>query len=589
MAATQQTTTLHFPGNESWGLVLLCDEEDRWRPFAPAKGDVEIPAGVACGLQIAPKLPGDHFPPKPFDGSKIEMLSLVGTTVTDHELENLARFPNLRRLALDGPTITDLGAEAIASCKNLEFLLLWRTGITAYGFEKMLGLRYLRELMLSGDGIDNEAAQVIGQIGTLESLDLFGCRIDDQGIQQLAGLHRLKSCTLPSLITASGFQTAVNWSELEKLNAHKSQINAEATPTLEGLRKLQRFSAPADFGNEGLPALAQFSELHSLSLVSTEINALGLRHLASLPNLTDVSLRSPVLWAESELLARFPSLRWLHLSDRTIRVLNLTPLSASKSLKTLSVSPVDLSRESFETIAILRNLENLDILQSLLSPWEFLDLQDWLPTTKITHQPRSMSLSPGRLTGELLSRTFAKDSVKPWQPHPARRSTMAGFPERVVYTFPVDCEISYRCRNTEPREIEDLLQKQGLEILELVFKECYISREVAGFLPYFGRVKTLDLSHCEIDMRFFHTVYLMASLSRLVLEYSNLGDAQAELLSKADQVETLLLRATMLGDMGLSHIESMKGLKTLDVAGTRVTREGIEKFRTARPDVELVV
>lgn len=587
MAATPQTTTLHFPGTESWGQVLLRDEDDRWRPFAPAKGEVVIPAGVSYGLQIAPKLPGDHFPPEPFDGSKVEMLSLVGAPVTDHELGNLAKFPNLRYLHLDGPTITDLGAESIAALENLESLSITRSGFTAYGLERLLGLKLLKKLSLSGDGIDNATAEVIGQMVDLDSLHLSGSRIDDGGLQLLRGLRQLKECTLPSGITALGFQTAANWPELERLRAINCIFDADAAPTLESLQKLKVFWAPFAFGNDGMKALAQLAELRELGLFSTQVSTEGLRQLANLRNLEVLCLRSPVLWEECEMLASLPALRSLSLLHASTRLENLKPLAAASCLQSLTFSMAVNETLEYQAMEPLTRLEELQLFSSALTPWEFADIREWLSATKVTHRPRVLYLSAGRLQGEVHSRTFSKDTVNPWQPHPSQRSRFSGFPQRDVYTFPVECEISYRCRNTEPREIEDLLQKHGLEILELVFKECYISRDVAGFLPYFGRVKTLDLSHCEIDMRFFHTVHLMASLSRLVLDFSNLGDAQAELLSKANRVETLLARGTMLGDMGLAHLESMKGLKTLDIAGTRATPQAIEQFRNARPDVEM--
>ena len=55
-----------------------------------------------------------------------------------------------------------------------------------------------------------------------------------------------------------------------------------------------------------------------------------------------------------------------------------------------------------------------------------------------------------------------------------------------------------------------------------------------------------------------------------------------------DQVEKLDLVDTGITDAGLEHLKGLKGLKSLDLSGTKVTPAGVAAFEAARPFVKVI-
>lgn len=84
-------------------------------------------------------------------------------------------------------------------------------------------------------------------------------------------------------------------------------------------------------------------------------------------------------------------------------------------------------------------------------------------------------------------------------------------------------------------------------------------------LSRFSNLELLDLSHTDID------------------------DEDTKTLSQLDSVKFLVLSETSITDTGLARLEANQSLEILLIRKTNVTRAGVNRYRKARPDVELAL
>lgn len=64
-------------------------------------------------------------------------------------------------------------------------------------------------------------------------------------------------------------------------------------------------------------------------------------------------------------------------------------------------------------------------------------------------------------------------------------------------------------------------------------------------------------------------------------------DEDAAMLSQFRSLRWIVVQDTSMTDRGLERLTSVTSLQRLDVEGSRVTVEGVARFRAARPDVSI--
>ena len=100
---------------------------------------------------------------------------------------------------------------------------------------------------------------------------------------------------------------------------------------------------------------------------------------------------------------------------------------------------------------------------------------------------------------------------------------------------------------------------------------------------------TLDLSRMEITAQGLEPLVKLPKLRRLNLwQSTRIDDRAGPHLLALKSVEILDLGDTSVTDALLGQLEAMKGLKVLFISGTKVTPEGVERFRKARPDCRVI-
>ena len=99
-------------------------------------------------------------------------------------------------------------------------------------------------------------------------------------------------------------------------------------------------------------------------------------------------------------------------------------------------------------------------------------------------------------------------------------------------------------------------------------------------------LQSLDLSRMEITAVGLEPILKMPKLRRLNLwQCSRINDKAVAYLKS---VEELDLGDTGVTDATLDQLQQNKRLKVLAVSGTKVTAEGLDRFRKARPDCRLL-
>lgn len=149
--------------------------------------------------------------------TRLRILNLYDTAVTDADLERLRGLSHLQELNLSDTKITDEGLAIVQTLSNLRKLHLNETRITDAGLQYLRGLPHLQELSLYKTKVTDKGLAQLRDMETLQKLVLGGSRsITDRGMMHLAAMSQLREVTLLS--------TAVSKSGIEELKFASSHL-----------------------------------------------------------------------------------------------------------------------------------------------------------------------------------------------------------------------------------------------------------------------------------------------------------------------------------------------------------------------------
>ncbi|MEC8928484.1 MAG: hypothetical protein VX705_04645 [Verrucomicrobiota bacterium] len=103
-----------------------------------------------------------------------------------------------------------------------------------------------------------------------------------------------------------------------------------------------------------------------------------------------------------------------------------------------------------------------------------------------------------------------------------------------------------------------------------------------------GNVVALNLRDTKITGAGLTHLKGLTSLKRLHLERTKVDDAGIASLMGLSQLEYINLYGTGISDKALDQLTGLKNLRKLYVWQTKVTSEGVAKFKKARPEVKIV-
>src|SRR5262249_22619536 len=204
---------------------------------------------------------------------RIVAVNLRGAWVSDVEMIDLARLPDLERLDLSHTRISDEGLLNLKPAPKIQELkLFYSEWITDQGLTAIRDWKHLKRLDLRGTRISDGTLEIAGKLKTLEALDIAHTEVTDVGLENLITLINLKELALGrGRLSNTGMVMLRMLPTLTLLDLSGARPTPPDNPGGRG-------GAPG-IPEETLKAIAEMSDLRVLQLGYSAINADGLRML----------------------------------------------------------------------------------------------------------------------------------------------------------------------------------------------------------------------------------------------------------------------------------------------------------------------
>jgi Leucine-rich repeat (LRR) protein len=238
---------------------------------------------------------------------------LRASWITDGDLIELARLPQLERLDLSRTRITDQGLAYLKSATNLREVNLAyaeKIGDPAHAVVKQW--KNLRRLNLRGTVIADETAASAAALPHLEVLDIADTIVGDVGMEALATAQSLKELSIGNIrMGEAGFQSLRQFTTLNVLD-------------LSG----RRHQGPANISDRGMEAIAALRQLRVLKLGHTKFSSKAFAALVGLTSLERLGLEfCPEVNDEAlKQLSAAKNLRWVDLYGTKVTSLGVAEL-----------------------------------------------------------------------------------------------------------------------------------------------------------------------------------------------------------------------------------------------------------------------
>ncbi|MCX6620417.1 MAG: hypothetical protein NTY38_04955 [Acidobacteria bacterium] len=233
-----------------------------------------LPLVFAC-MGLAGAEPGDWI--APLGGTvtrnaagRIVAVKLRGSWISDFQMSDLARLPELERLDLSHTRISDEGMLRLKTAPRIaELNLYYAEQITDQGMTAIRGWKHLKRLNVRGTRISDGTLETAGGLAQLEALDIANTGVTGNGYDYLITLTKLRELSL------GGSRLGDSVVELVRL-----------LPTLTRLDLSRCGAVPEAM----LGAISELKDLRVLELGFSDISGGGLRLLRTLPKVEKLSL-----------------------------------------------------------------------------------------------------------------------------------------------------------------------------------------------------------------------------------------------------------------------------------------------------------
>ncbi len=240
---------------------------------------------------------------------QIVAVDLRASWITDSDMPELARLPNLARLDLSLTRISDHGLQQLKNAPAITDLNLYYDElITDAGLSTVKGWKHLKRLSVRGTKISDTTLQHLSGVTSLESLDAGYAQITDVGLELLTPLTNLKELTIGgNKLTDAGLQPLRQLPGLVYLD-------------LSGAQRTDSGLWSVSLTEPGLDAIATLKNLRHLRLSGTLVSARGMEKLAGLTKLEWLDLEGCKRVGDdvAPLLASFRTLRRVDLTGTQV-------------------------------------------------------------------------------------------------------------------------------------------------------------------------------------------------------------------------------------------------------------------------------
>ena len=333
-------------------------------------------------------------------------LSVLGSTVTDIGLKQIAMLPQLQTLDLRKTRITGPGLMEFAEHKRLRALELdltdeilhvlskaqllhilpyaegkmetapdsddeifalhlngfYNIRITDHAITALTQLPNLRTLNLTGSDITDAGIHELAKLPHLSTLSLEQTKVTDSGMEEMSSIKTLLSLNLDATaVTDAGLHPLADNSQLIAISLNRTRISDAGVRTLTKIGGLMELSAGStNITLTGLKELSSLRSLTTLRIHHTKVSDVGLKEISKLPSLitldlvlcdiTDIGLKE---------LRSLTKLGTLHLNRTPITDVGLKELRGFTELSTLSLSATQVTDAGLAELVFLRNLKTL--------------------------------------------------------------------------------------------------------------------------------------------------------------------------------------------------------------------------------------
>jgi internalin A len=188
--------------------------------------------------------------------------------ITDAGLSALKSWKHLKRLSVRGTKITDTTLQHLSGVTTLEFLDVGYAQITDVGLELLTPLTNLKELAIGGNKLTDAGMQSLRQLPGLIYLDLSGSERTDSGLWSAS-------------LTEPGLDAIATLGNLRHLRLNGTLVSARGIGRLTGLTKIEWLDLQGcpRIGDEVVPLLSSFRTLQRVDLTGTQVTQKGLAAL----------------------------------------------------------------------------------------------------------------------------------------------------------------------------------------------------------------------------------------------------------------------------------------------------------------------
>lgn len=183
---------------------------------------------------------------------KLRFLDVAHTRVSDERFEELIHLERLERFAFGGNKMSGVALPLLESLPSLRELDvsgeqrtdsgLWSVSVTDFNIEAIARLRRLEALDLGETDISDRGVARLAELKDLRELDLSGTRVTGKGIAALAKLPELRHLKLwrAEGIDDAAVESLLELENLEVLELPETRVTAEGLSRLSGLKDLEK-------------------------------------------------------------------------------------------------------------------------------------------------------------------------------------------------------------------------------------------------------------------------------------------------------------------------------------------------------------
>ena len=308
--------------------------------------------------------------------------------VDDFQMQEILKFPELKRLTVEGPSITDQLAPSLARLSQLESLAMRNTLISDAGLSQLAELEGLKiiDLRLS-PLLTDKSADTLGAMPSLRAVRVSGVNLTDAGIKPLLELPRLTEIDVRNCrgVTAEGIAALAGKKSLRVLKIGGGMINDQVLKTVAGMKQIRSLSLDnCDISDEGVLQLAALQLADFTVYQAASVTDRGLKILAAYKDLKALTLRD--VPAKCAVLADLPhpeKLRTLNVAQSGITDAEITSLGNMSDLEKLILNETAITDAAVDTLVELKSLKTLEATQTQLSTDGVKRLRAGLPDCAI--------------------------------------------------------------------------------------------------------------------------------------------------------------------------------------------------------------